>query len=396
MENSARRDRLPRLVYIGDVPVESTYHGSLLLYRLLSNYPKDKLLIVETDLGRSAPERRLPDVEYQTLRVPLSRLAYSRFSKPYFLWLFLTASHRCRKIDRQVREFRPEAIITIVHFYHWITADQLAKQLRIPLHLIVHDNFVQAVMLPQTRLASSELAFGHVYATARSRMCVSPYMESEYKQRFGVSGTVLYPSRSADFAHSETPPLVSNNSQSLRVAFAGSINSGGYARLLRLLAQCLASEDKLFLFGPHTVDSLKRWDLSITNIQLGGLLPSGDLLRRLSADFDVLFVPMSFDAEGHAENMRLSFPSKIADYSATGLPLLICAPEYSSAVRWARDYAPVAEIVTSETDNELRTALSRLRSSAHRRSLGNRAFEVGAQLFSYEKAEATLYGALSS
>src|SRR5690349_7624428 len=44
---------LPRLVYIGDVPIESTYHGSILLYRLFEAYPADKLLIIETDLGRS-------------------------------------------------------------------------------------------------------------------------------------------------------------------------------------------------------------------------------------------------------------------------------------------------------------------------------------------------------
>src|SRR5207253_10669972 len=43
----------PRLVYIGDVPVESTYHGSLLLHRLLQIYPPDKLGVVEGSISVS-------------------------------------------------------------------------------------------------------------------------------------------------------------------------------------------------------------------------------------------------------------------------------------------------------------------------------------------------------
>lgn len=388
--------KLPRLVYIGDVPVESTYHGSLLLYRLFSGYPADKLLIVETDLARSSAERRLPNVNYRRLAVPMSRLMRSRFSKPYAIWLFLTARLRARNVLRQVRGFRPEAVISIVHNFHWIAAAELAERLSIPLHLVVHDHFAQAVIMPQTRLVSSEPAFKRVYAQARSRLCVSPYMESEYAKRFGVFGTVLYPSRAPDCPDWDAPPVRANNSHTLRVAFAGSINSGGYARLLKLLAESLEPDENLVLFGPHTIESLKLWNLDASNIKLGGLLPAAELLQKLRDDFDVLFVPMSFDVAGHADNMRLSFPSKIADYTAMGLPLLICAPEYSSAVRWACDYAPVAEVVTSEAADELQKVLERLRSADYRRSLGNRALEIGAQLFSYEKAESILHNALRS
>ena len=39
---------LPRLLYVGDVPVEASYHGSALLHRLLVNYPPDRLSVIET------------------------------------------------------------------------------------------------------------------------------------------------------------------------------------------------------------------------------------------------------------------------------------------------------------------------------------------------------------
>ncbi len=59
--------KLPRLLYVGDVPIESSYHGSALLFRLLQNYPPVKLRIVETGLFVSESERRLSHVSYSDL-----------------------------------------------------------------------------------------------------------------------------------------------------------------------------------------------------------------------------------------------------------------------------------------------------------------------------------------
>ena len=55
--------------------------------------------------------------------------------------------------------------------------------------------------------------------------------------------------------------------------------------------------------------------------------------------------------------MKISFPSKLTDYTATGLPLLIHAPAYSSAVRWARAEHDVAEIVDEPGEAPLRAAI---------------------------------------
>ena len=60
---------LPRLLYIGDVPVESSYHGSALLFRLLQGWPSERLRVIEANLLRSLPERRLPGIQYEELQV---------------------------------------------------------------------------------------------------------------------------------------------------------------------------------------------------------------------------------------------------------------------------------------------------------------------------------------
>jgi hypothetical protein len=104
---------------------------------------------------------------------------------------------------------------------------------------------------------------------------------------------------------------------------------------------------------------------------------------------------MSFEDVGERENMELSFPSKLADYTAVGLTLLICGPRYCSAVKWADDYSPVAEVVFSEDRAELAQAISRLQPSQHRQFLAERALAVGERLFSHVEAERTFFSALA-
>jgi hypothetical protein len=123
------------------------------------------------------------------------------------------------------------------------------------------------------------------------------------------------------------------------------------------------------------------------------LLSSSELLTRLREDADALFVPMSFDPSDRA-NMEMAFPSKLADYTATGLPLLIYGPAYCSAVTWAHENPGVSEVVESEP--ALSPAIERLATdSDHRVNLGKRALEVGRQYFSHTHVQESFYQCIS-
>ena len=58
---------LPRLLYHADVPVCSSLAGAALIYRLLLNYPVDRLLIVENQ--PSPADQRIPLARYTNLPV---------------------------------------------------------------------------------------------------------------------------------------------------------------------------------------------------------------------------------------------------------------------------------------------------------------------------------------
>jgi hypothetical protein len=64
---------LPSLPYVGDVPVESSYRGSALLYRLLQSYPPGRLRITEGNLRNSSAERPLGGMSYLTVKLGWAR-----------------------------------------------------------------------------------------------------------------------------------------------------------------------------------------------------------------------------------------------------------------------------------------------------------------------------------
>jgi hypothetical protein len=394
MSTSLASGELPRLAYIGEVPVECTLHSSGLLYRLLQDYPASKLMIVETWPAISNPSHRLPAVDYRQLAL-WPRHGRTRLRSLVVPWLTLTAPAYAGRLRRYLSGFGPQAILTLAQGYSWLAAAQLANDAGLPMHLIVHDHWVSLLEVHPAIKPWLERRFGKLYRRAASRLCVSPFMEEEYSRRYGAEGEVLYPSRPKIPSFHGVPRTYSKKSGPLVGAYAGRILLAGYARLIAEVAKRLEVRGgKLLLYGPHSSDELKHWGLERQNVFPQGVADPAELIATLREEADFVFVPMAFDAEGMDYNMRVSFPSKLVDYTATGLPLLIWGPEDCSAVRWARLYAPAAEAVGTPEAGEIEAALQRLEEPQHRERLGRASSGLGENLFAYGACVETLFGAL--
>lgn len=392
------QDELPRLLYLGDVPVESSYHGSALLFRLLQDYPTDRLLVIEAGLVASQLERRLAAVRYQRLAVANRRLLHTRFAPWYSAWLTVTAAQRSAKIAALLQGFQPDAVLTVAHGYAWITAARFAQRHRVPLHLICHDDWPGVANLPRAAHKKLDASFGAIYRQAASRLCVSPGMAENYHNSYAADGVVLYPSRAADCPEFVVPPeRLAHNDHPFTMAFAGTVSSPGYLGALRRVAQALQGiGGQLLLFGPLDADSARQSGWSADNVIFGGMVGARQLLAQLRARADALFVPMSFEPAERV-NMAAGFPSKLADCSAVGVPMLIYGPPYCSAVRWARENPGVAEVVDQESDSSLMAALRRLAEQPSlRTALGRIAQLTGKRYFSHQAAQAIFHRSLRS
>jgi len=385
---------LPRLLYVGDVPVEASYHGSALLYRWLSDYPLDQLTILET-AAQSEPARRLAGIPYISCPIGKQRWLNTRFHPYAVAWFTRAGKRSAPRISQSMNGFAFESVLTVAHGFGWLAAAEIARKRSVPLHLAVHDDWPRvADVAPRFRKWLDE-QFARVYRQAQTRLCVSPAMSRFYEERYGAPATVIYPTRAAEQIEFEEPParLGSNDSQ-FTIAFAGTINSQGYIDALLALQNALkAVNGRLLIFGPLTTDVAQQVGLNDPNTEVRGLLTSDQLLVRLREEADVLFVPMSFAASDRA-NMEMAFPSKLADCTAAGLPLLIYGPAYCSAVTWARENPGVAAV--PETEPALNEAITSLANDPSRRVvLGTRALEVGRQCFSHARTQQIFHQLLS-
>jgi len=389
----------PRLVYIGDVPVEASYHGSALLHRLLSGYSAAHLTIVET-ATQSIPARRLPDVEYLSWPIARQRLLNTRFHPHAVAWFSRVAARTGARIKALVDGFEAESVLTVAHGFGWLAAADFAAKQTLPLHLLVHDDWLRVAQVKPGFRYWLEERFARVCRQAQSVLCVSPSMCAAYAARYGVTPEVIYPMRAIDCAEFAEPPArVAGKrfDEPFTIAFAGSINSSGYVQALLALQEALAAIDgRLLIFGPLTADEARGCGLNELHTDVRGLLSAAELMARLREEADALFVPMSFSPEDRP-NMELAFPSKLADYTAAGLPLLIYGPPYCSAVAWARENNSVAEVVDTDERTDLAHALARLATNPVRRlALAKKALEVGRQYFAHAAVQQVFDRAITS
>lgn len=382
---------LPRLVYYGILPIEAGLHGSALLYRLFQDYPPDKLLVLESVYRPSKPELRLPGVTYR--QVDPGGPRHRKFGS--IRYLFEKRRH-LRTVAGQFGDFRPEALMTIAHGSEWYPAYVVAQAHELPFHMIIHDtgHAVRPLLGPRWLWWLEEKIFGHVYRAARSRFCVSPFMQRDFRQRYGAPGTVMLPTVGADCPQFEQS-AESPGGRPFRLAYAGSPET--YFKEILFAEECLKKiGGELWIYGalPH-----ERRDLMAAGFpehRVAPPLPERELVPRLREDADAAYLPMPFDAD-QQENARLSFPSKLTGYTAAGLPVVIRGPADCSAVCWAQEHPGFARCVTDATEESLVGALRELADNPHmRRDLSLASLRVGSESFRPAVAQKLLYEALTA
>ncbi len=384
---------LPRLLYCSDVPPEMT-PGNMALYRLLQNYPPQQLLVMLGNVQAYRPDLRLAGPRYvthQTARFP--RLLYTRFAPQYAAWLYRTAAKSAARADNLIAEFKPQAVFTIAHNYTWLVADAISRRHNLPLHLAVWDDFVRQSRLTPKMRELAEPKFAEAYRRAASRLCISPNMAEVFEERYGVKGDVLYPLRGAELPTYDAPPQrVGRNDTQLTFAFAGSVNYGVYARMIGTLAKVLGElGHRLLVFGGISPDVARESGIAGSHVTLFPLLKIEEVQQKMREQVDALFVPMSFASDMELD-MRISFPSKLSDYSAVALPLLIWGPQYCSANRWAHENPGAAVVVKEDTPAALADGVRQIATSGARRLImGELAAAAGRRTFDHSAVTGLLH-----
>jgi len=179
------------------------------------------------------------------------------------------------------------------------------------------------------------------------------------------------------------------------MAFCGLVNQAGTAILLRRLAAVLSTINGfLDIYSPYTSEQLgELHGLNLPNVRQVGFFPPHELAERLPEATNALFLPASFEPHERTDISTL-FPSKLADYSAIGLPIVIWGPTYSSAARWASENPGATLLITENNDNACRDAIESLMTSSDAELIAHRGVIAGKKYFQIEQARGTLLSVL--
>lgn len=382
-------NRLPKLLYWADLPVSPSGAGAILMHRLLEAWPAEKLMVVTPDAVESC---KLPDVrKVQPPPDRWRRLYTSRIALPYMtartlellVKLRLSRGRPPHWLRDELRQFAPQAILTAGVAGAWIRADALARRLGVPLHLIIHDDHHYAFFWIKSLRNFGERLFGRTYRRACSRLCVSEPMREEYRRRFGADGEVLLPSRGRDSVWFGEPRAdVAQKKAGLTVVYAGSLYGRGFEVLEQVGAELARHGHRLVIYTP----SKPSPSLAVSHLELRAPLPSQELVRRMHEEADILLLWTDFSPDNRGV-VRTLFPSKMVDYTAAAVPILVVAPEDACIVQFLSCRSEAAELLTTDQPEAVCRAVEDLALKPDLRMTWARgAVATGHADFSYERA----------
>jgi glycosyltransferase involved in cell wall biosynthesis len=365
----------PRVLVIGPDLPHLGAAGSILLHRLFQNWPSESMLAAG------------PSVPANVQRLPCRFLPY----RPSFGRLETTRAVRLIRLLRAFRlvpagrfippNFQPAAVLHVLSSLPYSEAAYAySRSSGVPLVLIVHDDPEDFNSSYAWAGSAIRRQVRRIYRHATSRLCVSPELERTLNDRYGVGGNVMYPNRSeAIFPRSPQASLSLKEQDRLTLGFAGGLSYGYGARLLELVPLLRKIGARVRVYGA----SLPATDCSDVLLNQGRLSTPEEALARIQEECDAVLLPYCFPNHGHQNLYRSHFPSKLPEYLALGMPVIIAGPSDAAGVRWGMRNPETCVVLTDEGGEEWINALTRLqhdgslrlRLSQNSVSAGNRDFD---------------------
>ena len=341
--------------------------------------------MVEAGAEASEPEQRLVGIEYVRWRFSLDRLERTRFTHLHARWVKLALVLRAQSLQRLALISRNDLLVTIAHDFVWLPAVECAHRAGAPSAVFVHDEWVE---LYGERFRSKRQA-AELYAEqlhkASQVFAVSDGMQRHLKMTYGVESEVFLPPRrqSAKRVSFQEKPT----DRPFCFAYCGQLWKGYWETLRHLAA---VGQQRGWELDIYTDEAGRRVvGTEFSNVRVNPFLPEEDLVAHLAQKADALVVALPFD-EGARRMMETMFSSKLAEYTATELLIVIIGPAHAQMIQWAR--AAGCFLAIEELNDELisREITRIVEDADKRRAMGRASADLGAAMFSAKRAAAQL------
>jgi glycosyltransferase involved in cell wall biosynthesis len=368
---SPLRQRTPNILLLSQEIPHSKAAGSILLKRLFDAWPATNLAVYGPAVPAGAA--RL-DCQYVEWRPPFYRIQFSKLSSlaPSIAWM-----QRCAAVD--TGQFAPDVVVTVMQSTaYYAAAYRFARKRHLPLVLVVHDDpeEFERAGVGTGRFVSAMNA--RIYGYAIARLCVSPELEEDLRQRYGVAGWVQYPNRSrALLPRNRDQNTALKRANRLVIGYAGSLKYGYGNELQRWLHVFARNDVVLRIYSPPQ----PSWNGVKQNVEFAGYADTPEVTwERLKAECDAVLLPYHDDPASHVTLYRTHFPSKLTEYLALGMPVIISGPSYAAGVRWGKSHTDACITLEHPSEGDWARIIHALRTDQHLRiALGDAAAAAGAE-----------------
>jgi glycosyltransferase involved in cell wall biosynthesis len=380
------RATLPRILIVWNwIPCFHLGAG-ILMRRLFAGYPPDRLWALTSNQSKrdSAPFDPLPRPEHQ-LSVPEIQIHRRLIHRLALLLNYMLIPWTVWRGVKLVREQNINAIFTVPWDQYTVAAYFIHRFTGRPLYMYAMDDPVGTRRFAGLRPVVYALLMPRVARGCKRLWGVSDGMCEYFQQAYTVKCLPLLPLLELAEFKGKNVRRSDRADGSFQVIYTGSIYSAqldAVRRLVHVVDQETSNNNgtpasmRLTLYTSVSSAALEKMGLSGKNVRRSEVRHED--VARVLAEADVVFLPLSFEP-GMRHIVETSFPSKIAEYLAAGVPILVHAPAYSAAARYCRDQE-CALVVDQPDEAALRDGLMRLRDDAAlRRALSAKGLEVAAK-----------------
>jgi len=290
-----------------------------------------------------------------------------------------------------IREFSPDFVFTIPDNDVSWAAHLTARKHQLPLIVNFQDwwprnQFAYKADSPFLTTRLIERRFKAMHQASALCFCTSEGMMEKLGRHHNATVLLPCPSRAGATVKTQSPHLIR---KPLRLIYAGSLYSEYGAMALKLARALVGHSDyQLLLYGPAPENAPQNSDLAWAKANgiYQGCVPHSQIPAVLESA-DAFLSVMGF-SESNAVMSRVSFTTKVLEYSKYGKPILIWGPSHCPPVRLCRSF-DYAIPISSPEPQEVVNSLARLLTPDEYGRYSAKAFQASQTVFSHDSIHAT-------
>lgn len=327
---SSDSQRWPRLLVVSESPPSSTQGFGVTLATLLQDWPVERRFVLYREARFRDEQTPTKHMSHAPMpgSLPWHGLVFALGRRPEWM-----GRYSRRWLLQQLSGWRPDVIYSF--FYHGSIPRYvlwLSQEFNCPYLVHIGDEGSSLDSRPSSSL-------GQIYRRAAGRIAISEVMKEEYERRFDTPFHVLHNGAAPELF--DQPSLPSKTREGLVIRYVGSLLREQQWEAIEDIVEAVKrfnGNGRRARFEIYCGEWTARYARELAdgvNVVHAGFAPKPDVYRILQTA-DLLVLPITF---GPARQVyRLSMPTKLCEYLASGSNTLVYGPPETAAVQLCRQH----------------------------------------------------------